>query len=81
MIKKITSIALIAILAIFALQINSQAAVIVSTDKQVQSGSGTVTISISSKQLLGSYVLELTDTAGLTLTGANGNRWRSTTRQ
>lgn len=72
MMKKITSIILIAIIVVFALQLNTQAAVIVSTDKQVQSGSGTVTISVSSRQALGSYVLEVIDTAGLSLTGANG---------
>ncbi|MCI8654744.1 MAG: hypothetical protein HFJ48_02555 [Clostridia bacterium] len=71
MIKKIVSVILIAIIAIFAIQLNSQA-VVVSTDKQVESGSGTVTISVNSRQALGSYTLEVIDTAGLSLTGASG---------
>ena len=71
MIKKIISIVLITIIAIFTMQLNAQA-VVVSTDKQVESGSGTVTISVTSNQPLGAYTLTLTDTAGLTLVGATG---------
>lgn len=70
MIKKILKTMLILIIAVFALQSNAHAAVIVSTDKQVESGSGTVTVTVTSKQALGAYTLTLTDTAGLTLTGA-----------
>jgi len=54
------------------MQVKSMAAVIVSTDKQVETGSGNVTISVTSKQALGAYTLKLTDAAGLTLVSASG---------
>ena len=63
---------LILIITIFMLQVNVFATVIVSTDKIVDSGSGNVTISVTSKQTLGSYELKLTDTAGLELVGSSG---------
>lgn len=63
---------LILISLIFLLQIKVQAAVIVSTDKQVESGSGNVTISVTSKQALGAYKLRVTDTAGLELVNSAG---------
>lgn len=69
--NKIFTTILLAIIIIFSIQLSAQA-VIVSTDKQVESGSGTVTISVTSKQLLGAYTLKLTDTVGLTLVGASG---------
>lgn len=64
--------ALILISLIFILQIKVQAAVIVLTDKQVDSGSGNVTISVTSKQALGAYKLKVTDTAGLELVNSAG---------
>ena len=46
---------------------------IVSTDKTVTSGTySSVTVTISSKVSLGSYEVRLTNTGGLTLTGASG---------
>lgn len=65
--KKVIKILLVLIIAIFSVQMKVQAAVITSTDKQVQSNSGTVTIEVKSKQALGSFTLKLTDKAGLTL--------------
>lgn len=69
--KIISRIILIIIIFILIIQVKSMAAVIVSTDKQVESDSGNVTISITSKQALGAYTLKLTDTAGLTLVSAS----------
>lgn len=69
--KKILKIVLIMITFILLMQVHSMAAVIVSTDKQVETDSGTVTISVTSKQNLGAYTLQLTDTAGLTLVSAS----------
>lgn len=70
--KIIIKIILILIAFFISYQINSMAANIVSTDKQVESSSGKVTISVTSKQTLGTYTLELTDAAGLTLVSASG---------
>lgn len=70
--KIISRIILIVIMFILMMQVKSMAAVIVSTDKQVESDSGNVTISITSKQALGAYTLKLTDAAGLTLVSASG---------
>lgn len=69
--KKVYSIILILIMMIFLYQ-TSVKAVIVSTDKQVESGSGTVTISVTSNKSLGAYKLTLTDLDGLTLVSAAG---------
>ena len=69
--SKISTIILLAIIMIFSIQLNVQA-VVISSDKQVESGSGTVTVSVTSNQTLGAYTLKLADTAGLTLTGATG---------
>ncbi len=69
--KKILKIIIILIALILMMQIHSMAAVIVSTDKQVETDSGTVTISVTAKQSLGAYTLQLTDTAGLTLLSAS----------
>lgn len=69
--SKITIIILLAITIIFSIQLNVKA-VVISSDKQVESGSGTVTISVTSNQTLGAYTLKLVDTSGLTLTGATG---------
>lgn len=69
--NKIFTTILLAIIIIFSIQLSAQATVI-STDKQVESGSGTVTISVTAKQTLGAYTLKLTDTAGLTLVSAAG---------
>ena len=63
---------LILISIIFMMQVNVFATIIVSTDKEVDSGSGNVTISVTSKQALGSYELKLTDTAGLELVSSSG---------
>ena len=65
--KRLVKILLILIIAIFSIQLKVHAAVITSTDKQVQSNSGTVTISVTSKQALGAFKLKLIDNAGLTL--------------
>ena len=65
--RRLLKILLVLIIAIFSIQLKVQAAVITSTDKQVQSNSGNVTISVTSKQALGSFKLKLIDTAGLTL--------------
>ena len=70
--KLIIRTLLILISIIFMLQLNVFAAVIVSTDKEVNSGSGNVTISVTSKQALGAYELKLTDTAGLELMSSAG---------
>ena len=62
---------LLAVIIIFAVQLSAYA-VVISTDKAVESGSGTVTISVTANQALGAYNLKLTDTAGLTLVSATG---------
>ena len=71
--SRIFKIALIIAGFMIFMQNCSMAATIVSTDKQVESGSGTVTISVTSKQKLGAYTLKLTDTNGLTLVSASGD--------
>lgn len=65
--KKIFNILLIAIFSILILETKVNASNIVSTDKQVNSGDGNVTISITSKETLGAYNLELVDNSGLEL--------------
>lgn len=69
--SKISIMILLAIITIFLIQLNVQA-VVISSDKQVESGGGTVTISVTSNQTLGAYTLKLVDTAGLALSGATG---------
>lgn len=68
--KLIIKIICMMVVAIIALQINSNA-VVVSTDKEVQSGSN-VTIAITSRQALGAYKVQLTDSGGLTLISSAG---------
>lgn len=70
--KRIVRIILILIAFLVSYQICSVAANIVSTDKQVETGSGNVTIFVTSRQSLGAYTLKLIDTAGLTLVSASG---------
>ena len=70
--RRLVKILLILIIAIFSIQLKVHAAVITSTDKQVQSNSGNVTISVNSKQALGAYTLKITDTAGLEVVDASG---------
>ena len=69
--KKIFNILLIAIFSILILETKVNASNIVSTDKQVNSGDGNVTISITSKETLGAYNLELVDNSGLELVGSS----------
>ncbi len=69
--KKIFKILLIAIFSILIFETKVNASNIVSTDKQVESGDGNVTISISSKEALGAYSLELVDNAGLELVSSS----------
>lgn len=69
-IRVIIKIICMIIIVMFALQMNSNA-VVVSTDKEVQSGSN-VTIAITSRQALGAYKVQLIDTAGLTLISSAG---------
>lgn len=70
--KKFLTTLILAIIIIFSIQLSAKA-VVISTDKKVESGSGTVTISITSKQLLGAYTLKLIDTAGLTLVSTSSD--------
>lgn len=72
--NKILKIFFILVVFMFAINLKVFAANIVSTDKEVNSGEGNVTISVTSKQPLGAYKLYLTDTAGLTLVGADGGQ-------
>lgn len=69
--KKIFNILLITIFSILIFRTKVNASNIVSTDKQVNSGDGNVTISISSKETLGAYSLELVDNAGLELVSSS----------
>ena len=69
--KKIFNILLIAMFSLIIFAPKANASNIVSTDKQVNSGSGNVTISITSKQSLGAYNLELIDSAGLELVSSS----------
>ena len=69
--KKIFNILLIAIFSILILETKVNASNIVSTDKQVNSGDGNVTISITSKETLGAYNLELVDNSGLELVSSS----------
>ena len=69
--KKIFNILLIAIFSILILKTKVNASNIVSTDKQVNSGDGNVTISITSKETLGAYNLELVDNSGLELVSSS----------
>lgn len=71
--KKLLTILVIIIGCIFALQLNTFA-VIVSTDKEVASGSGEVTVTVTSNKALGAYTLKLTNTGGLTLVSASGGQ-------
>ena len=72
--KKLLKIVLMVIIAIFSIQLKVNAAVITSTDKEVESNSGTVTISVTSKQALGAYKITISDAAGLEVTGASGGQ-------
>ena len=69
--KKIFNILLIAIFSILILETKVNASNIVSTDKQVNSGDGNVIISITSKETLGAYNLELVDNSGLELVSSS----------
>ena len=69
--KKIFNILLIARFSILILETKVNASNIVSTDKQVNSGDGNVTISITSKETLGAYNLELVDNSGLELVSSS----------
>lgn len=69
--KKIFNILLIAIFSILILETKVNASNIVSTDKQVNSGDENVTISITSKETLGAYNLELVDNSGLELVSSS----------
>ena len=69
--KKIFNILLIAIFSILILETKVNASNIVSTDKKVNSGDGNVTISITSKETLGAYNLELVDNSGLELVSSS----------
>ena len=72
--KKIFNILLIAIFSILILETKVNASNIVSTDKQVNSGDGNVTITVSSKEKLGAYTLKLINMPdGLELVDTNGN--------
>ena len=53
------------------METKANASNIVSTDKQVNSGDGNVTISITSKETLGAYNLELVDNSGLELVSSS----------
>lgn len=70
--KKIFSILFIAMfmVLIFSIKVNAST-YLVSTDKEVEAGNGNVTITITSKTLLGAYNLELVDEAGLKLVSTN----------
>ena len=70
--KRLVRFLLILIVTIFSIPLKVDAAVITSTDKEVQSASGNVTISVNSKQTLGAYTLRITDTAGLEIVNASG---------
>lgn len=65
--KRLMKILLILVIAIFSMQLKAYAAIIVSTDKEVKSDSGSVTVSVTSKQTLGSFKITLVDNAGLIL--------------
>lgn len=69
--EKVLSIIFIMICIMILLQIKVNASIL-STDKEVNSGDGNVTITVTSTQLLGTYKLEITDTAGLELVSASG---------
>lgn len=69
--KKIFNILFITIFAILILCTKVNASNIVSTDKKVNSGDGNVTISLTSKQPLGAYNIELADDAGLELVSSS----------
>lgn len=71
---KVISIILMFLLTMFILSIKVEAANIVSTDKKVESGSGNVTITVTSKQPLGAYKMQLTDSAGLEIVSADGGQ-------
>lgn len=71
--KKIFNILFITIFAILILGTKVNASNIVSTDKKVNSGDGNVTISLTSKQPLGAYNIELVDDAGLELVSSNAS--------
>lgn len=69
--KKIFNILFITIFSILILGTKVNASNIVSTDKKVNSGDGNVTISLTSKQSLGAYNIELVDDAGLELVSSS----------
>lgn len=71
--KKLLTMVFLLIVLVFFIQLNTFA-VIVSTDREVESGSGEVSVTLTSNQPLGSYQVDLVDTGGLTLTGASGGR-------
>ena len=70
--KSFIRIIVMAIMLIILLQVSVNA-VIVSTDKQVDTGNN-VTVSITSRQALGAYTIKLTSAGGLTLLSASGEQ-------
>ena len=69
--KKVLSIIFMIICIMILLQIKVNASII-STDKEVNSGDGNVTIVVTSTEPLGAYTIDLTDTGGLELVSASG---------
>ena len=69
--KKVLSIIFIMICIMILLQIKVNATIL-STDKEVNSGDGNVTITVTSTQPLGSYEVELIDSQGLELISTSG---------
>lgn len=69
--KKLLTMLFLLIVLIFFIQLNTFA-VIVSTDREVESGSGEVSVTLTSNQPLGGYQIDLVDTGGLTLVSADG---------
>lgn len=70
--KSFVKIIVMAIMLIILLQVSVNA-VIVSTDKQVDTGNNVI-VSITSKQALGAYTIKLTSAGGLTLLSALGEQ-------
>ena len=62
---------IICIMILFQIKVNAS---ILSTDKEVNSGDGNVTIVVTSTDPLGAYTLDLTDTGGLELVSASGGQ-------
>ena len=60
---------IICIMILFQIKVNAS---IISTDKEVNSGDGNVTITVTSTQPLGSFELDLVDDGGLEIVSASG---------